>query len=164
MGGYHLVFWALRSQAKIDLLHRLDAEAYSSEHVVVLTLPVSLPYPIHDPGYERAQGEVEYNGEYYQLVKQKVEHDTLFMVCVKDPNQKRLDKTLNEYTNLANGLPTSTKHTMDLLGKLFKDYTGTEFLALSFTQSQLQAIFIVRTDVLIHSQIQSVDSPPPEQS
>ena len=64
-------FGHLRSQAKSDLLHRLDADAYSSEEVVVLTVPVSLPYPVHDEGYQRANGEVEYNGEYYAVGETK---------------------------------------------------------------------------------------------
>ena len=68
VAGYHVVFWALRSQAKSDLLHRLDADAYSSEDVVVLTIPVSSPYPVYDKGYQRANGEVEYQGDYYELV------------------------------------------------------------------------------------------------
>jgi hypothetical protein len=117
----------LRTQAKTDLLHRLDADVYSSEEVVVLSIPVTLPYPVHDGAYKRANGELEYKGEFYQLVKQKFENDTLFMVCVKDRHQKRIQRTMNEFTNLANNLPASTKHTLDLFGKLFKDYTATAF-------------------------------------
>lgn len=162
VGGYHVVFWALRSQAKNNLLHRLDADAYSSEDVVVLTLPVSLPYPLHDNDYERATGEVEFKGEYYQLVKQKVENDTLFMVCVKDGNQKHLQQTMNDYTNLANNLPTSAKHTMDLLSKLFKDFTSTDFTIPSpdlFLKAE--NIFAV-PDFAIIQQSFPVDSPPPD--
>lgn len=143
-------------------MHRLDADAYSKEEVVILTLPVSLPYPIHDATYERARGDVEYAGEFYHLVKQKVENDTLFMVCVKDPQQKRLQRTINEYTNLSNNLPAATKHTMDLLGKLFKDYTSTAFaeparhLVLSY-----DLLFAVGTFEIIHRAF-PVDAPPPE--
>ena len=159
-----MVFWALRSQAKSDLLHRLDADAYSSEEVVVLTIPVSLPYPVHEGGYQRANGEVEYNGEYYALVKQKIENDTLFMVCVKDHQQKRLDRTMNEYTNLANNLPASAKHTMDLMGKLFKDFTGTSFTTPSMALVLKYDILFSVDDFSIIQQVFPIDSPPPEQA
>lgn len=162
VGGYHVVFWALRSQAKNNLLHRLDADAYSSEDVVILTLPVSLPYPLHDNDYERATGEVEYNGEYYQLVKQKVENDTLFMVCIKDVHQKRLQQTMHDYTNLANSLPASAKHTMDLLAKFFKDFTTTDFV-IRAPELVLKAehIFAAKEFAVIKQSF-PIDSPPPD--
>ena len=159
-----MVFWALRSQAKSDLLHRLDADSYSSEEVVVLTIPVSLPYPVYDEGYQRANGELEYNGEYYQLLKQKIENDTLFMVCVKDHQQKRLDRTMNEYTNLANNLPTSAKHTMDLMGKLFKDFTVTSFTTPSIALALKYDILFSSGNFSIIQQVFPIDSPPPEQA
>lgn len=162
VGGYHFVFWALKSQAKKDLLHRLDADAYTSEEVVVLTVPISLPYPLHEATYQRAEGNVEYNGEFYHLVKQKVENDTLFMVCVKDQQQKRLHRTMNEYTKLANNLPSSTKHTMDLLGKMFKDFTAPANVAASFRLVSKYDILFTLNDVLIIQQAPAVDSPPPE--
>jgi hypothetical protein len=162
VGGYHVVFWALRSQAKNNLLHRLDADAYSSEDVVVLTLPVSLPYPLHDEDYEKAAGELEYKGEFYQLVKQKVANDTLFMVCVKDHQQKRLQQTINKYTNLANNLPTSAKHTMDLLGKLFKDFTPATFTLPAQALILNNEILFGPIEIDIVEQTFPVDSPPPE--
>ena len=35
-------------------------------------------------GYERVNGEFEHNGEFFKLVKQKLENDTLNIVCIKD--------------------------------------------------------------------------------
>lgn len=164
VGGYHLLFWSLRVQAKKDLLHRLDASAYSSDDVVVLTLPVSIPYPIHDAAFEPASGELEYQGVFYQLVKQKIENDTLFMVCVKDHNQAALQQTMNEFTNLTQNLPANTKHTMDLLSKLYKDFTPS-------ATSMMEIELVLKYDILfavghfsIIQQVLPVDSPPPELS
>lgn len=161
MGGYNVVFWALKSRAKKDLLHRLDADAYSSSEVVVLTMPLSLPYPIHNPGYERADGEVEYRGEFYHLVKQKVENDTLFIVCVKDSEQKRIQQTMNEYTNLTNNIPADAQKTIDLLGKLFKDFTS------PFSTGPAK-LLVLKYDIVfdfvssnVDERALSVESPPP---
>ena len=158
------MFWALRVQAKTDLLHRLDADVYSSDDVVVLSIPVSLPYPIHEASYERANGEVQYGGEFYLLIKQKIENDTLFMVCVKDRHQKHLQKTMHEYTNLANSLPASSKHTLELLGKFFKDFTGASFIIPSVTLTLQYNLEYGAGDSAIIHQILSIDSPPPELS
>ena len=162
--GYYLVFWGLRSKAKTDLLHRLDADAFSSEEVVVLTLPVSLPYPIHEARYERADGEVEYNGEFYRLVKQKIEKDTLFMVCIKDRQQKKLQRAMNDYVSLANSLPASAKHTMDLLAKIFKDFTRSSDILLSLRGGWSTDILFSVKDFSLLQQVYPIDSPPPKLS
>jgi hypothetical protein len=130
VGGYYIVYWGLQSKAKKDLLHRLDADNYSSEDLIVISIPISLPYPLQQQGYERVNGEFEYNGEYYTLVKQRLENDTLFMVCIKDKTQNKLVNVLNEYSNYANNLPANASHTLDLFGKLFKDYTATALSTL----------------------------------
>jgi hypothetical protein len=162
IGGYYLVFWGLKSRAKVNLLHRLNADEYSSDETIVLNIPLSLPYPIHDASYERANGEFEYGGQSYHLVKQKVENDTLFVVCLKDQMQKKLDHTMNEYASLVNNLPASTKHTVDLLGKLFKDYTATSFSLPCSLTSWSSDIFFGDNSFPLQSAFFSIDSPPPE--
>jgi len=69
-----------------------------------------LPYPIQQNGFERVDGEFEYKGEYYNLVKQRLENDTLFMVCIRNHQEKRLISTMTEYANMANDLPVGAKH------------------------------------------------------
>lgn len=142
-------------------MHRLDADAYNTDDVVVLTLPFSLPYPINTPVYERVAGEIEYQGEYYHMVKQKVENDTLFMVCVKDAEQKRIQQTMYEYANLSNNLPADAQKTVDLLGKLFKDYTA----SVSYQPAkslELKYDFAFGEHSLTMSQPSiPIDSPPP---
>lgn len=162
VGGYYLLFWGLKSQAKSNLLHRLDADEYLSEETIILSIPLSLPYPIHDASYERAHGEFEYKGESYHLVKQKVENDTLFAVCIRDQQQRKLDHAMNEYASMINNLPASTKHTLDLLGKLFKDYTPSTFsLPTALVAWSMEIEFAERSFPIPHREF-AVDAPPPE--
>jgi hypothetical protein len=150
-------------QAKTDLLQRLDAEQYASEEVVILRLPVSLPYAVHQPDFAAANGEVEYKGQYYNMVKQKVKNDTLFMVCIKDMNRSRLENAINEYTNGAvSNLPASTGDAMDILGKLFKDYTITDVESLLVPFQIASKKFSAPTDFMATSPLQLVESPPPQ--
>jgi hypothetical protein len=143
------------------MLHRLDADAYNEADVVVLTLPVSLPYSIHNPVYERTVGEVEYRGEFYHLVKQKVENDTIFMVCVKDAEQKRIQQRLNEYTNLSSDIPSDAKKTIDHLGKLFKDYTASKsYRPSKFLQLKYDFVYAENSLRITQPSI-PIDSPPP---
>ncbi len=162
VGGYHLIFLALKIQAKNDLLHRLDADAYSSEEVVILTLPITLPYSIHSPEYERAMGEVEHHGEFYHLVKQKVENDTLFMICVKDQEQTRLQSSMEEYTSLTQALPANTKQNLSLLDYLFKDFITTASITPTAGWIPKYDILFQSKEFPINQRSLSIDSPPPE--
>ncbi|MDH4088826.1 MAG: hypothetical protein OEV74_01030 [Cyclobacteriaceae bacterium] len=162
IGGYYLVFWGVRSQAKKDLLHRLDADEYSSKDLIVLTIPISLPYPIHQDGYERVDGEFEYQGEYFNLVKQRLENDTLFMVCIKDRHEKNLVEAFNEYASLANDLPSGAKHTMDLFGKLFKDYSTTAFATSASGKGWCQLIPCITEQFPLIQKNYPIHTPPPK--
>src|SRR5688572_11463599 len=59
IGGFYLAFWSIRLHAKKELLSRLDAEQYDSEALTVLSIPLSLPYPVQQSDYERVDGELE---------------------------------------------------------------------------------------------------------
>ncbi len=163
VGGYYIVFWALHSQAKSELLHRLDADQYASSDTEVLSIPLSLPYPLQqDDGYKRVNGEFEYQGSYFNVIKQKIENDTLFLVCIKNHQEKKLVSKMNEYSNLMNNVPASTKHTIDLFGKLFKDYNSIHF-ACSFSNEGMNlSVCYTYLHLALPTQDYPIISPPPQ--
>jgi len=156
------VFWGFRYQAKKDLLHRLDAENYSTSDVVVISMPIALPYPLKQQGYQRVNGEFEYQGEYYSMVKQRLENDTLFMVCIKNHQEKKLVSALNEYTNLVNSLPANAQRAVDLFGKLFKDYTTSSLVYISAGNGWCASIQFAEPEFSTLQHNYPVLSPPPK--
>jgi len=121
VGGYYIVFWGVKVSSDNDLLKRLDANNYSANEVTILKIPISLPYPIYQAGYQRVNGGFEYQGDYYKMIKQKLENDTLFMACIKDVKATQIKNSLKDYSKLANDMPDS-KQALSFLGKLFKDF------------------------------------------
>lgn len=161
IGGYYFIYWGLQSRAKSDLLHRLDADNYSGEDLIIISLPITLPYPLQEQGYERVDGEFEYQGEFYRLVKQRLEKDTLFMVCIKDHHKKKLLNVLNEYSSYVNNLPSSSDQTLDMFSKLFKDYTSISSTPISTIPGWSAAISHGERPVVFFDVEQPVKSPPP---
>lgn len=155
------MYWGLQTKAKRDLLTRLDAENYSSEDLIVLSIPMSLPYPLQQQGYERVDNEFEFGGEYYRLVKQRFENDTLFIVCIQDHHQKKLVNVLNEYSNYANSLPMSANRTLDLFAKLFKDFTANTFQRISTSTGWCALISFGEIHISLLDLPQPIESPPP---
>ena len=161
VGGYYIVLWGLRHQVNDNLSDRLDQGLYSREETVELKIPVSLPYPLQARGFERIDGKFEYKGEYFKLVKHKLEHDTLYIVCIKNIEEKRLVDTMTEYANLANDLPGTAKKAMTFLSKLVKDYTPEKSFNLGerLACRQYFTFAISTSDVLTRPS--SIPSPPP---
>ncbi|HLT74112.1 MAG TPA: hypothetical protein VKZ68_03475 [Ohtaekwangia sp.] len=161
VGGYYIVFWAMGVQVTNELLSRLDADNYSSDDAIVLSLPLSMPYPVPTDDYMRVNGDFSYNGDHYRLVKQKVENDTLFIVCVRDHESTKLANALNEYTKAANNLPAGTKQALTFLGKLYKDFNTTEFSLYYESRLLFEKTFYASFSPSVLTREHVVESPPP---
>ena len=118
------MFLALRYQADMELQKHLDANDYSDSESMVIKIPITLPYQNNWTGFERVNGEFEYHGEFYQLVKQKLENDTLSIVCIRDHKEKQIVNTMVDFTRQSNDLPTSTA--AKVLGNFLKEYNSTK--------------------------------------
>jgi hypothetical protein len=123
--GYYGLFIGLRYQNSQDLLQRLDHERYAETETVTIKIPLAIPYASDDKDFERVDGEFEYNGEFYRLVKQRLQHDTLFLVCLKDQGSKRIHKALADYVKTFTDKPVNAKHGAKGLPSFIKEYLST---------------------------------------
>lgn len=151
----------MEKQANHKLLERLEANQYSDQETVVLTIPLTMPYPVYQNGYERVHGEFEYQGAQYTLVKQKLENDTLFIVCIRNEESKKISAVLADFSKLTNNLPAGSKQALNLLSKLFKDFTTTDHWSASFKCFILSTAPYSDIEVRLTSPSVPVDSPPP---
>jgi hypothetical protein len=154
----------LSHQSKLTLIERLDADDYDTSETITFAVPLSMPYGVDYNEYERVNGEFEHNGNFYKLVKQKFQNDTLFVVCVNDKKEKKLVSDLSDYVKLTNDLPSSSQPTSKLLLNSFtKDYVSHTALQLiseagwilnfTFIQQHSQMLLINSLPIL---------SPPPD--
>jgi hypothetical protein len=162
VGGYYIVFWGMQNQAKHNLLQRLDANNYSSNEVVVLTIPLTLPYPVNQNGYERVDGDFEYKGEYFKLVKQKLENDTLFIVCIRDVAAKKIEVAMSDFTKLSNNVPAGSKQAQNFLAKMFKDFNTSRFVQFYRSKQLPLKVFYAEQSTKVIDVDYPVDSPPPQ--
>jgi hypothetical protein len=95
--GFYGVFVALRYQNEQTLLSNLDAGDYNVTQEKLIKLPLSLPYSIAQSDFQRVNGDFHHEGIHYRLVKQKLERDTLYVVCIEDHESKKIDQALTEY-------------------------------------------------------------------
>ena len=103
-------------------MQRLDKQEYLEEETVTLQVPMALPYHIDTDVYDRVDGEIEYKGEFYRLVKQKLEKDTLYIVCIKDHDSKRIKQALTDYVKTFTDKPVDAKQSGKFFIGFIKDF------------------------------------------
>jgi len=107
--GYYGVFMGLHYKNSQDLMQRFDANDYGEQETVTLKVPLALPYAADETQFERVDGELEHQGEFYRLVKQRLYQDTLYMVCYKDSQSKRIKQALADYVKTFTDKPADAK-------------------------------------------------------
>lgn len=163
LGGYYILFWALRIQSNSNLMIKIETGDIAEYQTIELKIPMGLPYPlINQRGFERAMGKFEYNGEFYTLVKSQYKNDTLYIVCLKNHVEKRLTKVMYDYGKLTNNASDSDSQTMSFLSKLSKDYHETHTPILAERHPLLINLSFTACSSSILDRHQKIISPPPE--
>lgn len=158
-----MMYRGLSHHANKELRQQLDAGVYGTNQTFTIKLPLTLPYQV-DRSYERVDGEFEYKGEFYKLVKQQLKNDTLYIVCLKDNHEKQLVGEMIDFIKLANDLPSTSK-TVKLFGSIFKDYTSGNKLELTQLHFGWSTTFSFETksfDAL--TRYASIIAPPPRKA
>ena len=122
--GYYGVFVGLHYKHSATINQQLDGPGELEFETVTLKVALTIPY-YGDTEYGRVSGEIEHNGEFYRLVKQKFEKDTLYIVCIKDVQSKRIKQALADYVK--NFSEHSSDHAAKTIPSFIKDYIATEF-------------------------------------
>lgn len=93
--GYYAIFLGLKYANIQQVTQRLDADQYNLTETVTIKIPLSIPY-YGDTDFSRMDGEIEYLGRIYRMVKQKFERDTLHIMCIHDTQATYIQNALTE--------------------------------------------------------------------
>lgn len=104
-----------------QMRQHFDNENYVHQEVT-FKVPLTVPYSTDSKEYNRVDGEFEHNGEVYRLVKQRLQGDTLFIVCVKDNTSKRINQALADYVKTFTDKPGSSQENSKSNQNLIKDF------------------------------------------
>lgn len=95
--GYHFLLLQTQQRDR-DEAHVFWQERQNAlEDLVTMKIPLAVPYLQGSAEFEATTGQVKFEGEYYQLVQQKLQNDTLHVVCVRDGQAKARHQALAEF-------------------------------------------------------------------
>ncbi len=121
------LFMGLGYKTRQDLVQRLDKSDYLEDETVTLKVPMAIPYHLDTEEFERVDGEIEHQGEFYRLVKQRLAKDTLYIVCIKDNKSKHLKQALADYVKTFTDKPSASHHHTNIASTFIKDFLPRTF-------------------------------------
>jgi hypothetical protein len=158
--GYYGVFLGMQYKNTRDIALRLDTQDFSERETITFKVPLAIPY-MEDKAYERANCEIEHNGEFFRLVKQKYENDTLYIVCIKNTERKEIKKALADYVYSFTDKPVEPGGQTKTIPSFIKDYLPTEFRLESSVAGWSNALSFEHFAESTASLYLPIHSPPP---
>jgi hypothetical protein len=159
--GYYGVFVGLRLSNQLSLQQQFDSENYQNQEVTI-KVPIAIPYAVDSRTYERVDGEFEHEGQVYRLVKQKLQSDTLYIVCVKDNRAQKINQVLADYVKSYTDKPFSAKQSAKAISFFSKDFLSTttcvESIALGWKTASSYSV--VNSDLYQFNFNQHIVQPP----
>ena len=131
--GYYGVFLGLQYKNDREMIQKFDAENYSDSEIVTIKIPISIPYASDSKEFQRVDGKFEHNGEFYRLVKQKLSQDTLYVACVKDYENKRIDDAMTSFVKTFTDKPVDNQSSAKIVITFIKDYIPQSFTVQHLT-------------------------------
>jgi hypothetical protein len=159
--GFYGLFIGLRYKSKLDLVQRLDKQQYSEDETITLKIPIAIPYQMGTE-YERIDGEIEHHGEFYRMVKQKLESDTLYVVCIKDHESKRIKQALTDYVKTFTDEPVDAKHNGKNFTSFIKDFLPTSIQITEVSFGWNHTVDVNTSFKFFYDRSIVIFSPPPQ--
>jgi hypothetical protein len=119
--GYRLLSDYLQHRADTRLEAQLDQQQYNEASLIEIRVPLNMPYQSISSGFERYDGEIEYNGIHYKYVKRKVENGELVLLCLPNENRMRLQNARDEFFKLVNDLQHNSQSKNPIPGSSIKN-------------------------------------------
>lgn len=143
IGGYRLFFSFAENAADEQMVSSLDHNDYNENDLLQIKYILNAPYITNNTGYERCDGQIEFNGVQYNYVKRMVKNDTLYLYCIPNQQKTALVNSKNEIAKQHNDNPigNNSEHSILQIMNLIYDcntvlmnlYPGSRNAASTFT-------------------------------
>lgn len=107
--GYSVVFRYLMARSDSRINQQIDIGEYDRAALLILKVPMHLPYFTDWKDFERAEGEIEIEGTHYTYVEKKFSNDTLYLACLPNSDKTSLSQAKHSFASEQNATPAGNK-------------------------------------------------------
>ena len=157
--GYYGLFLGLKYKNSVQVTTRIEARDYLDSETVTIKIPLSVPY-YGDTDFERVDGEIEHEGQFYRLVKQRLQKDTLEVVCIRDTSAEHIHEVLTDYVNTFTDQATDRSGAKSIQS-FIKDYFASTFSLREAANGWSVSLSYLDPVVGLSDPFRTFPSPPP---
>lgn len=158
--GYYGIFVGMKYNNTRKVTQRINADDFEESETITIKIPLSIPY-YGDTDFERVDGEIEHEGQFYRLVKQKLHKDTLHIVCIRDTRAEHIHEALSDYVRTFADQSADRSGTVSAYS-FIKDYFPASFSLHVVATGWASAIKFAHATYRIQDALMKSSSPPPE--
>ncbi len=128
--GYRLLISFVQNRTDEAMEARLDQGNYNDDELLAIRIPVNMPYQTNQSGYERVNGEINFQGKLYKYVKRIVQNDTMTLMCIPHEEKAKLQESANNYFGGVNDLAGNTSNNSkkaDAVKQLLNEFEDNQF-------------------------------------
>ncbi|SDL47304.1 hypothetical protein SAMN05421823_106118 [Catalinimonas alkaloidigena] len=166
MMGYYVQFHLRHLTLAHELTQAIDAGQIPDSELLVFKSPVPLYHQI-DKDFARAEGNFEYQGQFYEMVKWKLENDTIYTYCLTDARKAQLYQELARHVR-TQGLDLAHRKggsSEVILLSFLKEYLPLRTMPLQFRRPVDEALPTATCHVQSPlSPALSIPTPPPKRA
>lgn len=158
IAGYYLVMegWQWHN----TVTWSFDENA-SNSHELIVEIPLNVPYATQVKDWEKVEGQFEYKGEVYRIVKEKLTLDALYIACVKDNQSSLIKQHLEDFAKTFTDKPVDGKQSVKSFPGFIKEFVSqTVSIKTSVAGWSLSVAFVLPSNSLVPSFYSSIVHPP----
>ncbi len=119
LAGYNFIFTYCIDKSDKRIEQLADHNSFATNDLVELKFKLNLPYLTDWSGYERFDGQVEFNGEHYNYIERKVSQEPLTHLCLPNEGKTNLSKGKIDYAAKENDTPAGNEKNNNAASKNF---------------------------------------------
>jgi hypothetical protein len=109
IGGYTLFFEYYIHQADVQMVKQIFDNKIDNTKLIEIKIPVNMPTVNDWTEYEVIEGQIQLKDAYYNYVRLKMTHDTMYFVCIPNTVKTHLVKANIITANQINDVPITKK-------------------------------------------------------
>ncbi len=159
--GFYGVFVGLKYRNDIRMSKALHSGEYAEEITITFKIPMSIPYVPDQVDFVSVDDKFEHNGELYRMIKRKYASDTLTVVCMTDPEYKKINLALTTYLKTFTQQEQESQQTAKAVN-FIKDYLPSDFSIITGSAGWSLDLVMITPSLSILSEHSTLISQPPE--
>jgi hypothetical protein len=123
--GYRAWFYYAEKISDANLEAKLDQKEFQENDLVTITIPLNNPYQLDQPSFERANGEINVQGENFTIVERKISGGKLQLHCLANLHKSILKNAKTTFGNETSDLGNNTKGSRS---GVQKNFNGSDYI------------------------------------